>query len=123
MASKYNFNILLFIVINLTPLNTARNVGNFKSEITLLIKGSGPQKILSEYFKERPYEVLINGQKAWCNKICNLKGDKNKVTLIFKKQIKSCQYMFSNLDNVIEIDLSKLPICKKCFMDVIRYNI
>ena len=78
------------------------------SEIRLVIQGNGVQKLLNDYyFHIEPSEVLVNGKKDdSCSKTCNLKGDKNNITLRFNTSISSCDGMFYGLKNIIEIDLS-----------------
>ena len=118
MKDKFNYNLLLLfifllniILVNLTPLNNTRNINNYNSVITLLIKGNGIQNLINNKFTPSPTTVLINGiRKNFCKRKCYIKRDKNNInniTLFFKGKIASCQSMFKNLDNVIEIDLSK----------------
>ena len=103
----YSYLIIIqFFMINLIILCTIY-LNNCNSTIHLVIQGNGNQKILGDYFKIFPSKVLVNGIKNEnCNKTCYLKGDRNNITLIFENQIESCKQMFSNLSNIIEIDLS-----------------
>ena len=49
----------------------------------------------------------MNGiYKISCKKNCGMNNEINYVTLIFKDNIKSCENMFNDLYNIIEIDLS-----------------
>ena len=70
------------------------------SEIHLIIQGSGPQQLLSDYYTGvAPSEVLVNGVKDdSCSKTCNLKGDRNNITLKFDTQIESCRSLFYELN-------------------------
>ena len=62
------FKIVLF---NLISSQNSTTPNNFNSEINLIIQGKGPQKLLSDYFKEEPSEVLVNGFKQnSCKKSC-----------------------------------------------------
>ena len=100
--------LLLKIFLFLSILRESIN-----SEIYLVIKGKGEQNLLYNYFDIEPSEVLVNGVKDdSCSKICNLVGDKNKITLKFDTQIESCYTMFYELDNIIEIDLSNFDASK-----------
>ena len=103
------FSFLLKIVlVNLISVKNIRNLNNYISEIHLVIKGKGTQNILNNYFNKNPSEVIVNGiSKAnACQKTCDLDEDINNVTIKFEEQIKSCSFMFLNLKNIIEIDLS-----------------
>ena len=88
-------------------------INNKISEIHLVIQGNGNQNIISDNFNILPSEVLINGIKdESCQKICNLEGDKNNITLKFESQIETCKDMFKSLNNIIEIDLSYFDTSK-----------
>ena len=103
--NRHSKTFLLKIFLMLAMIEASIN-----SEIHLVIQGSGEQKLLSDYYFtniKQPSEVLVNGVKDnSCSKTCNLKGDKNNITLKFDTQIESCRTMFYYLDNIIEIDLS-----------------
>ena len=87
---------------------------SINSEIHLVIQGDGPQRLLSYWYSGvAPSEVFVNGVKDdSCSKTCNLKGDRNNITLKFDTQIESCNEMFEYLDNIIEIDLSNFDASK-----------
>ena len=82
------------------------NNNNFLSEVNLVIKGKGNQNLLSNKFEYTPSEVIVNGKSKQCNKTCNLDEEINNITLKFNGTIKSCYFMFRNLVNITEIDLS-----------------
>ena len=101
----YQF-LTLFISIHIVD-----NITAYKSEIHLIIKsnGEGEQKILNNTFYLNPSEVIINGEtKNTCGKNCALKEGLNNVTIKFNGLINSCENMFKELNNIIEIDLSNL---------------
>jgi len=110
ILNNYTLQYLLLLLkiafINLISIKNIRNLNNYESIIHLVIKGSGNQKLLYSYFYTNPSEVLVNGVKHdSCKKTCNLQEDINNVTLIFQNKITSCQNMFRELSNIIEIDL------------------
>ena len=99
---------LKFILVDLIITKNPRKINNFYSEIFLVIKGNGNQKLLYNYFNILPSEVLVNGisKVNSCTKTCFLEGDENNITLIFNQEIKSCYNMFRNCKNITYIDLS-----------------
>ena len=80
-------------------------LNNYISEISLVVKGTGTKKYLSENV---PSEVIIDGivQKS-CNFSCKISNKTSNVVLKFNKVIKSCQKMFYGITTVTNIDLSK----------------
>ena len=108
----YLFRTFIFLLkivsVNLISITNVRNLNNYISEIHLVIKGNGTQNILNNNFNTEPSEVIVNeiSKGNTCKKICDLDEDINNVIIIFDKQITSCFYMFNNLQNIIEIDLS-----------------
>ena len=85
----------------------SRYLINFESHINLVIKGIGNHNFLSNEFYLEPSKVYVNGlYKESCKKSCYFEFEKNNVTIIFDDTIKSCEYMFYGLNNIIEIDLS-----------------
>ena len=91
-----------------------RYLSNNFSEITLIINTNGTKNILSSSFNKEPLDVLVNGISKIdsCKKQCELIDDYNNVTLIFEEQIESCENMFKDLNDIIEIDLSKFDFSK-----------
>ena len=79
-----------------------------RSEINLVINGSNQQSnIISDNFQKDPSEVYINGTLVSCTKKCFLGFGINNITIKFNSSLDSCEMMFQNMDNVLEIDLSK----------------
>ena len=71
------------------------------------------------------YEInmIINGNPGICeNKICNLNNDLNNITIRFNEEIKTCENMFYDLHNIIEIDLSNFDGSKVTNMHAMFYN-
>ena len=109
---NYLFVIFAFIIkiglINLITINNLRNLNNNISEIHLIINGTGNQQILYGQFMTSPSEVIVNGisKGNLCLRTCDLDQEINNVIIKFNEQLKSCYYMFYELENIIEIDLS-----------------
>ena len=105
--NKYTqkMNILFKIILLVSLLNNEKS----SSKINLIISGNGMVNILSDSFSLDPSEVIVNGlsKGTSCQKTCELNGDQNNVTLIFDEQIETCNYMFSGLENIKQIDLSE----------------
>ena len=111
-----SYNLLLFFLIILLS-----NKVNSYSEITIKIKGTGDQTIISaskEYtsstgeknkFNYLPKEIYINGelQNYRDFKVYNLIDEINIIKLVFNDTITNCISLFNELDNIIEVDLSK----------------
>ena len=94
-----------------------------KSQIHLIVEGTGDQRLLSDAFNGStsfrgiPSEVLINGiRNISCNKMCYLPEERNNVTLRFSYQIDSFDSMFDSykttLINIIEVDFSEFDASK-----------
>ena len=112
----YNINLIAFLfLLKLAFLLSAsearlRNLIIFSSEIHLTINRKGQQKFLSDsYVGAQPDEVIVNEIKVnYTGNKCYMDKNKNNVTLIFNETILSCDNMFYNLANIIEIDLTNL---------------
>ena len=96
---------------------------NYISEITITINGTGNQSILSDgihncdgkvNFTEIPSQILVNGvlQNYTGKIVYNLIKEVNNITMIWNYTITNCNVMFSNLNNITKIDLSKFDSSK-----------
>ena len=111
MISLY-ISISIFILVL-----SSDNFTEYKSEINLVIQGPGNLSILSDSFYLNPSNIIINGNlNLLCNKICYFDNILNNVTIKFDKQLESLENMFKDLNNIIEIDLSKLDTSKATTM-------
>ena len=133
IKTKVNHYLLYYILIiyilhifwvNVITLKSQRILINNKSEINLVIEGSGNQKILSSYYKGvNPSKVLVNGKEdSSCSTTCKLKDPKSNITLIFNDPFDSLYEMFRGLTNIIEVDLSKFDTSKLTNMIRIFYD-
>ena len=101
----YLLNKVLFIfLIKIVLINSSNE---YHSEIHLTINEKGTQTLINSTFIQTSFEVLVNGViNNSCQNTCYLEDDINKVTLKFLGPVKSCQSMFYNLKNIVEVDLS-----------------
>ena len=97
------------------------NKVNSYSEITIKVKGTGDQTIISaskpyclsdgtcNTFDYIPNEIYINNelQNYQDFKVYGLTEEINIIKLVFYDTITNCISMFNLLDNIIEVDLSK----------------
>ncbi len=112
---------LIIVLLNcsfiyLKDLKNKRKLYNYYSEIHLIIQVNKydyqPISILNNEYNSEPDEVIINGIPNQCKKKCNLRNGRNNITLRFENQIESCEKMFRHLNNIIEVDLSKIDASK-----------
>ena len=117
----YFESIIVLLKINfidLINLKNTRKLNNNASEIKLVIQvsefGQGPfdVDILNEEFNIEPDEILINGVITTFKKTRKLSNGNYNVTLRFENQIESCDKMFCNQSNIIEVDLSEFDASK-----------
>ena len=108
--------LLKITFANLIYLKNKRRINNYYSEIKLVIEISdyispGHVKeayILNDRFSPEPFEVKVNGNtKPNCKKTCYFQKGINYVTLKFEDHIKTCESMFSDVEGIIEVDLSE----------------
>ena len=120
----YILTILYFLMKLIYIISNEDNNRNFSfSEVHLVTQGTGEQNILNQNFLFEPYEVIINGKyMPSCKKSCNFENEINYVTMKFDIQIDNCNEMFSELSNIIEIDLSKFDTSKVTNMCKMFYN-
>ena len=114
----------LFILSTLfISIHDLRNINVYLSEIKLVIKGHGNHYFLYEYFNPGPSEVIINDEiKDSGIKSYNFQKELNKVLIKFENSITSCENMFYELTNILEIDLSKFDSSKVVSMSSMFYQ-
>ena len=116
--NKIKGNISHFIIIFLffIILSKEKKITKFNliSEITITIKGSRNQNILSKNHTNIPIpdQILINGEiQDYTDKIVyNLTEEINNITMRWESQLTTCNDMFSGLSNITNIDLSKFDM-------------
>ena len=121
--SEYIIFLIIVRIFLFSPLYFTKQIKIRKiissNIITLTIKGSGDQKILSDNsflkdginytFEELPDEILVNGvsQSSIGKFVYNLSEQTNNVTMKWDSNITSCSCMFYGLTNIISIDFSQ----------------
>ena len=117
-----SFWILLFISIIM--LNYFIKTESKNNEIKIKIRGGGRQPILFENFADIPYQVLVNGQISNIesqNYISNLEEGDNIIVMKWNYPIETGTEMFSNLINLIEVDLSEFDASELKLMNFMFY--
>ena len=112
LSELFNF----FIIINITIKSCSTKIHIYKkrelytvNEITIKIIGNGTQKILYPFFRDKPNEILVNGipyPLGPNNTITDLENEENNITMKWNYNLKDCKEMFSDLDNLVDIDLT-----------------
>ena len=94
-----------------------------KNEISITIKGNGPQNILSNIYNNTlPDTIFVNGEEEIPKKIVNLTEKESNVTMIWNSQIISCEKMFAHCHNIaninfIDFDTSLVTSMKVMFLN------
>ena len=107
--------ILISCILSSTEYNTIKL---YSSNIYLKIRGTGTYSVYYSGFNSKPSEIYINGekQKNVNNQYYFSKYD-NTVELIYDYNLTSCERMFHNLENIIEIDMSHFIASKVTTMN------
>ena len=100
------------------------------SEITITIRGTGTQKILSrevdidDYSGPLPNHIYINGTEKFVNtfQVSGLTNEENEITLKWDSPISTCYCMFNYMENIIKIDASKFDTSKVTDMTAMFYQ-
>ena len=94
------------------------------SEITIKINTLGNQSIVNSAYYQCPNEIYLNGIKIDDENICtiNLTNETNIIKMIWYNKFKTCSHMFSGLDKIVEIDLSKFDTSSFTYMDYMFYG-
>ena len=111
---KYNFYILIFLIISIyiptvLPKSKIFRKLDISSEITLTIRGTGTQKLLSDSYSPAPQDIIINEiTKANGVKEIELDSEQEEtnVTLRWTSELTTCKEMFKTLNNIIHVDLT-----------------
>ena len=77
------------------------------NEITLIINGTGNQRILSNNTNIlNPSLLDVNGNPLNGTKTVNLNSELSTIKIIWDSPFSNCSAMFRDLDNIVEINLS-----------------
>ena len=86
---------------------------SYSSQITLIINGNSQNSILYGQFTPLPDQVFVNNKEVQPGYSVNtLTSNQNIVIMKWNKEITNCNYMLSDLKNVIEIDISEFDSSK-----------
>jgi len=122
---QYFLLIKIFLIYNLFIQITSKRREFLKkkrlsglsslNEIFIKINGSGTQKILNSDYIYKPNQVYVQGNSTSYlvddyNRITGLQNNKNTIIMKWDDNLQNCSYMFSGLNNIIEVDLSKFNI-------------
>ena len=104
--------LILYLLFKQFSISSNINLSlfSYSSFIIVKINKTGLQKAFysgySGYFLP-PDEIYINGiNQSQINSHYDLNISNNEIKLVWSEQIKSCDYMFNNCENITEIDLS-----------------
>ena len=126
------YNLILHIVSKRNNIYTKKGLSTLSSlnEIFIKIIGSGTQQILNPYYIYKPSQVYVQGNSTSYlvddyNRITGLQKNENIIIMKWDDKLQNCSYMFSELNNVSEIDLSNFDISevrttKEMFSDCIN---
>ena len=115
-------NFILIIVLShiyLFQIYKPRKL-QISNEITIKINGRGNQNVLNSKYEFKPDEILLNGKNSNIdeeNKILILEKEENIVRMKWNNKLIDCGGMFSNITNIIEIDLTKFDSSDVEIMD------
>ena len=86
---------------------------HYTHKISLLVKNKGTHQILGNKFEFLPTEVTVDGEIAiLLNKKIEINNPYEYVTLEWKDEIYDCSYMFSDLTNIVNINLTEFNFKK-----------
>ena len=115
-----NLSISLFFIINFIFINNSLSKENLlyftklnlDSEITMKIKGTGEQNILSNYYGGELPDIIYVNDIIYNNDnkriVKNLNQTENIIKMIWNTSTTSCNGMFYPLSNILEIDFTIL---------------
>ena len=94
-----------------------------KIHLVIQIWDEGPENIylMNQEFKTFPFKIVVNGREYSIYQ-SNLHLGRNEITLFFGVQIQSCENMFSNLINIVEVNLSDFDASKVTSMRGMFYD-
>ena len=83
------------------------------SEVSIIINGTGEQLIMSNNFTYTPDKVYCNENEVNIteNKI-NIDVNQSIIKMVWNTELNNCSKMFQNLNNIIEVNLSKFDASK-----------
>ena len=109
----FKSEIILLILIIFASMQDSGDSNIQTTEINLVIKGKDVNKVLNKFNSYNSFEYIINGATTGYT----LNEDFNNITIRFNQIITSSSNMFDGLDNMIEVDLSKVDFSQVTTMD------
>ena len=101
--------ILIIFIFNKFLIYKQRKL-DLSNEIIIKINGAGIQHILNSGYIFKPTETLLNGALINLieeNKILISEKGENIITMKWNNKLIDCSFMFNNLTNITEVDLTK----------------
>ena len=115
-----NINNIFRIIIILQQLIFV----NLYQEISLIVKGTGSQKIINTQSSRcsgnnnpKPSKIIINGKEQISDYSVYLQENINNITMIWSDYITNCNSMFYGLNNITHFDFSKFDTSRVTSMD------
>ena len=102
------FIISIFEINNKLLYNLSKLI--LSNEIKIKINEGGTQYILYSNYIFIPDQIMVNGNPTNIdeeNRIINLQSGEKIITMKWNNRLNDCNFMFKDLTNIIEIDLSK----------------
>ena len=115
-TKRINTQCLHFKLVFAVIFQTLFLYSQEQKTIRLIIQGTGTQFCVSNDFSVTPSTITVNNNDGITScsstKTCNCEQDLNTVTVTFDDYLTTCEKMFYNLANIIEVDLSDLDTSK-----------
>ena len=81
--------------------------GTSTSQITLKVTGNGEERLINQVFESTILQVKVDGNViSGCKDTCTVTGSSITVIIEFSTTIRSCEEMFKDRINIVEVDLS-----------------
>ena len=125
---KKEMNLLLFFYIFFIFFSSSQQKKiirylNSVNQITLVMKGSGSSYLPIFSGSEAPNSIILNGEnQPDANTFILLSEPLNTIILSWNSPVTTCSYMFSNIQNLISIDLSQFDTSSSTQMNSMFYN-
>ena len=109
----FNYNFILIILLKLFISINAKEIKNRKLstgiyQITIKVNGIGNQEIIYQSFNQMPDIIYSSsGEEISITKnLINIEENESTIILKWSEALNDCSWMFYNLENIIEVDLS-----------------
>ena len=99
--------VYFFLILFCPSLSKEANLYVLSNEIIIKIKGTGNQRIIDGRVQDPSQIYLNNESQSDMHTIYNLEEEPNEIRIVWNSPIESCNFMFYDFSNIIEVDLSK----------------